>query len=250
MNQHPPPPDRLDPTAESNDDAASAHEPRSERPEPLWEEPKPAAGPGANAEQATPNQADAEAPHIGTEAPPEGRLGNTEARPEPPLGGAGAQWEAPPRGTGSQSEVPLGGTDPEPEKPRSTEGAAWDEPRPEPGPRSDDPRARDAGYRGEPRPRHPLEEHLTRKSTWLRLVFIVVFGVVWWIAEVVLTAVVVLQFLWVLFTGEPNERLRAFGQSLSRYAYQLFRYVTFNSDARPFPFDLDWPSGARDPTSD
>ncbi|MBT8099949.1 MAG: DUF4389 domain-containing protein, partial [Gammaproteobacteria bacterium] len=28
------------------------------------------------------------------------------------------------------------------------------------------------------------------------------------------------------------------------YTYQLIRYLTFNSDVRPFPFDDDWPSSA------
>lgn len=138
--------------------------------------------------------------------------------------------------------------------PTGTRGAAsWEEPRPTTGAAGpeDGPRDGDAGYGSrQPRRRHPLEEHLTKKSTWLRLVFIVIFGVIWWITELVLTAVVVVQFLWVLFNGEPNERLRAFGQSLARYAYQLFRYVTFNTDARPFPFDLDWPPGGPDPSSD
>ena len=142
-----------------------------------------------------------------------------------------AGWEEP------QPEVGDGG-------PRSS--ASWEEPRPgASGPRWQEPRPRTS----EPRKRHPAEEHLFSKRTWLRLVFIVVFAVAWWITEFVLTAVIIIQFLWVLFTGQPNEKLRGFGQSLSRYAYQIFRYMTFNSDERPFPFDLDWPSGGPDPTA-
>ncbi|HEX6995891.1 MAG TPA: DUF4389 domain-containing protein [Gammaproteobacteria bacterium] len=116
----------------------------------------------------------------------------------------------------------------------------WEEPTPTGG---------ETAREREPRPRHPLEQHLTNKSTWLRLVFVVVFAAIWWITELVLTAVVVLQCLWALFSGQPNERLRGFGQSLARYAYQIFRYMTFNTDERPFPFDLDWPSSGPDATS-
>lgn len=153
-------------------------------------------------------------------------------------------WEEP-KPTGADAAGPSGAAGRE--EPRPAEGTA----RPDDARPSDDPRVDDAGYGpSEPRRRHPLQEHLTNKGTWLRLVFIVIFGIIWGITELVLTAVVVLQFLWVLFNGQPNERLRAFGQSLARYAYQLFRYVTFNSDARPFPFDLDWPSGKPDPASD
>lgn len=230
MNQQPPPPDRPDPNVESSD-ATPAEEPRT----PLWEEPKPSAA--------------------GTPGTEPSEIGSP-AGPDEPLAGAASGTDTPrseprtdiPRSAEPETDTPRS-TEPGTDTPRSTERAAWEEPRPEH--RSDAPGDRAAAYRaGEPRPRHPLEENLTRKSTWLRLVFIVVFAVAWWIAELVLTAVVVVQFLWVLFNGEPNERLRAFGQSLARYAYQLFRYMTFNSDARPFPFDLDWPSGAPDSTSD
>jgi len=52
-----------------------------------------------------------------------------------------------------------------------------------------------------------------------------------------------LQSFWVLFTGETNKLLEKFGQSLAAYTYQIIRYLTFNTEERPFPFDLDWPSG-------
>jgi hypothetical protein len=51
------------------------------------------------------------------------------------------------------------------------------------------------------------------------------------------------QFCQVLFTGEINVQLRAFGQSLATYAYQIVTYLTFNTEVRPFPFDAEWPEG-------
>lgn len=62
------------------------------------------------------------------------------------------------------------------------------------------------------------------------------------VSRLVVCAVIVLQFFWVLFTGETNERLKGLGQSLATYTWQLIRYLTFNTDSRPFPFDDDWPS--------
>ncbi|MBN1239822.1 MAG: DUF4389 domain-containing protein [Gammaproteobacteria bacterium] len=103
---------------------------------------------------------------------------------------------------------------------------------------------------GRPANGRPLEENLKAKTTWLRLVFMLVFVVLYGIAELVTAAVVVLQFLWVLFTGEPNAKLRAFGQSLATYTYQVFRYLTYNSERRPFPFDLDWPQGPAHPAEE
>lgn len=89
--------------------------------------------------------------------------------------------------------------------------------------------------------------HVKSGSTWLRLLFMVVLAFIYGVAEVVVGAVVVLQFLWLLFTGAKNPRLLEFGQSLSTYLYEIVRYLTFNTETRPFPFDADWPRGVPRP---
>jgi hypothetical protein len=95
------------------------------------------------------------------------------------------------------------------------------------------------------KPERPeFEEHIKSRTTWLRLLFMVVFVFLYGISRFVVGAVVVLQFFWVLFTGETNERLKTLGQSLATYTYQIVRYLTYNTDSRPFPFDDDWPSAA------
>jgi len=63
------------------------------------------------------------------------------------------------------------------------------------------------------------------------------------VSRLVVSAVVVLQFFWVLLTGETNKRLENLGQALATYTYQIICYLTFNTDERPFPFDADWPTG-------
>ncbi|MFW2403946.1 MAG: DUF4389 domain-containing protein [Gammaproteobacteria bacterium] len=88
-----------------------------------------------------------------------------------------------------------------------------------------------------------ITENVQSRSTWLRLFFMVVCVFLGGVARIVTGAVVVVQFFWVLFTGSPNENLLAFGQSLASYVYQIVRYLTFNTEQRPFPFDLDWPEG-------
>ena len=57
--------------------------------------------------------------------------------------------------------------------------------------------------------------------------------------------VILLQFLHVLFTGKPNERLKDTGLSLAQYIYQVVEYLTFNTEVRPFPFDAEWPAPRR-----
>lgn len=92
-----------------------------------------------------------------------------------------------------------------------------------------------------------FEEHIKSRTTWLRLLFMIIFVFLYGLSRIVVLAVVVLQFLWVLFTGETNDKLKTLGQSLATYTYQLIRYLTYNSDSRPFPFDDDWPSPVAPP---
>lgn len=87
-----------------------------------------------------------------------------------------------------------------------------------------------------------LEKNVRSKSTWLRLVFMIVMGIAWSIAVFITSAVVVVNFFYVLLTGKTNGRLTEFGQSLASYLYQIVRFMTFNTDRRPFPFDAEWPS--------
>jgi hypothetical protein len=89
-----------------------------------------------------------------------------------------------------------------------------------------------------------LEKNIKSKATWLRFFFIVVFVFLYAISRIVLFAVVVLQFFWLLFNGVINEALRALGQSLAGYTYQVVRFLTFNTNVRPFPFDTPWPPSA------
>ncbi len=91
-----------------------------------------------------------------------------------------------------------------------------------------------------------LEQNLKRRSTWLRLLFMVVFVALYMITRIVFGAVVVFQFLWVLFTAETNKQLTELGQSLATYTYQIMRYLSFNSDEKPFPFSTGWPTGTPD----
>jgi len=85
-----------------------------------------------------------------------------------------------------------------------------------------------------------LKDHVTDTNVWMRLLFMALFGVVYAVSRFVLLAVVVAQFLWLLFSGSTNARLLTFGGQLATFVYQILRYLTFNSEARPFPF-ADWP---------
>ncbi len=88
-----------------------------------------------------------------------------------------------------------------------------------------------------------FKPHWKARETWVRGLFMLLFGLVFWIAEFLMVMVAAFQFGFVLFTGRTNERLLDFGDDLSRLFYQLVRYLTFNTDEKPFPFS-DWPGAA------
>jgi hypothetical protein len=44
----------------------------------------------------------------------------------------------------------------------------------------------------------------------------------------------------VLITGSDNHNMRNLGKGIGQWVYQGILFLTFNTDAKPFPFD-DWP---------
>ncbi len=85
-----------------------------------------------------------------------------------------------------------------------------------------------------------LKAHITDMNVWMRLLFMLLFGAIYAVTRFVLIVVVILQFMWVLFTADKNRPLLSFGHQLSTFVYQIYRYLTFNTEHRPFPFS-DWP---------
>ncbi|MBT8080359.1 MAG: DUF4389 domain-containing protein [Gammaproteobacteria bacterium] len=96
----------------------------------------------------------------------------------------------------------------------------------------------EAGDAHAPEPtRSRLESNVKSRSTWMRLVYMLIIGICYFITRLVFFPVVVLQFLWVLITGETNKHLHSLSQWLASYTYQAMMYLAYNSDDRPFPFD-------------
>lgn len=93
-----------------------------------------------------------------------------------------------------------------------------------------------------------LKSNILSPDHWIRLVFMILFGLVLQVASLVVGVVVLLQFLFALLTGADNENLRAFGASLTRYIADTLKFLTYNSEEKPFPF-ADWPN-QDDPQAD
>ncbi|MDG1165375.1 MAG: DUF4389 domain-containing protein [Porticoccaceae bacterium] len=81
---------------------------------------------------------------------------------------------------------------------------------------------------------------LTNSNTWVRLAYMILFTLLLMAARLVISLVVIVQFLLVLVTGSDNQNLRDLGQGLGKWVYQTIMFLTFNTESKPFPFD-EWP---------
>jgi hypothetical protein len=79
------------------------------------------------------------------------------------------------------------------------------------------------------------------ESILLRILWMVVFVVIWQLAELLLAGVVLVQLGYRLIYGAPSGSLMNFGDSLSQFLAQIGRFGTFHSDQKPWPF-ADWPT--------
>ena len=82
-----------------------------------------------------------------------------------------------------------------------------------------------------------------KRSIWLRGLLILVMALAFHVSAIVLGAAAMVQFVVVLTTNHPNERLVAFSRSLGAYLKQIASYVCFATEDKPFPFTA-WPADA------
>ena len=84
-----------------------------------------------------------------------------------------------------------------------------------------------------------INENLKKISTWKRIFFILIFAVIIGLVRILLWAIIFLQIASALLTGQANKNILSFGRSLSAYLYHVLLFLTYNTDALPFPFS-DW----------
>ena len=77
-------------------------------------------------------------------------------------------------------------------------------------------------------------------SIWMRGLVMIALGIFFAIAETLLLAMAVVQFLWVVIAKEKNIAISDFGTSLSAWIADVVRFQTFATEERPFPW-APWP---------
>jgi len=85
-----------------------------------------------------------------------------------------------------------------------------------------------------------LKSSITNGETWTRLVYMMLFAVVLYLALLVVAFVAVVQFVTKLFTGKVNQQLAEFGDGVASYFRQMIAFLTFHTEDKPFPL-APWP---------
>jgi hypothetical protein len=75
---------------------------------------------------------------------------------------------------------------------------------------------------------------------WVHALHLLFFLIAFGIGQSLLGLIAVVQFVWLLATGGPNQVLRRFGASLARWFADAVLFLTCASNEKPFPWK-DWP---------
>jgi hypothetical protein len=84
------------------------------------------------------------------------------------------------------------------------------------------------------------EARASRQDLWVRGAIMLLFAVSLWLGQWLTNLIALLQFLWLVFTDEPNRVLAEFGKSLAKWLAEVARFQTCATEQRPFPF-TEWP---------
>lgn len=84
---------------------------------------------------------------------------------------------------------------------------------------------------------------------YLRILFMIGFWIVLRISDWVVGALMIMQFAYRIPSGEDNQKLLDFGDSLTQYIASIVAYQTYQTEEKPYPFS-PWPKPKSAPSSD
>ena len=79
-----------------------------------------------------------------------------------------------------------------------------------------------------------------KRNVWMRGLIMVIFLVLFNVAQTLLVIVTIIQFFWMLFKNSPHQTLKNFGVSLGKWASQTANFQSGASEDKPFPW-ATWP---------
>ncbi len=75
-----------------------------------------------------------------------------------------------------------------------------------------------------------------RKEAWFRILVAIISGIILKVWGVLVLIIAIINWLIAVFTAKRNRKLAKFCEPWNTEKYKYFRYLTFMSNKRPFPF--------------
>lgn len=75
-----------------------------------------------------------------------------------------------------------------------------------------------------------------RKQAWMRILVGIVSGIILYFWGIAVAAAAIIHWLIVVFSGKRKKRFAEFCEPWNTETYKYYRYLTFVSDKKPFPF--------------
>jgi hypothetical protein len=85
-----------------------------------------------------------------------------------------------------------------------------------------------------------VRQSMMSTNTWTRGLYMLLFALIYSLAEFVVVFTCIFQFIVRLVSGDINHRLLAMSKGVCGFMLQILQYETFNTDYKPFPFN-PWP---------
>ena len=82
-----------------------------------------------------------------------------------------------------------------------------------------------------------IVDNITEPSAWTRVLLMIVFAIAsYFVLLPLILMLSIAQVLFTLITGKVNANLRYFSAVLELYFSQLFKFMTYLSEVKPYPF--------------
>ncbi|WP_162653381.1 DUF4389 domain-containing protein [Lentilitoribacter sp. Alg239-R112] len=81
------------------------------------------------------------------------------------------------------------------------------------------------------------ENHLIKRTIWIRGLLVIVFLLLFGFAETILFFSAAIQFIWMLIRGKRNEHIAEFGTDLGNWLAAVARFQSGASEELPFPWE-------------
>ena len=82
----------------------------------------------------------------------------------------------------------------------------------------------------------PKEKINEREEVLIRLISFLVTGLILWLWAYLIILLLIVNWIIVIFNGKSNKELVDFCEIWNTESYRFVRYITMESNERPFPF--------------